>query len=75
MFLRHQLYFPGEVKLFFFDMPTERWFQCRVMSHAPLTTKWVEVVPPSPSSFTRWAGIGSRDISGAGKDAIRRCFD
>lgn len=52
-------------KLFFYDQNSDQWFQW--------TGAWQEVDSPEvPTGI--WTGIGSRDLSDSGKEAIRAVF-
>jgi len=54
------------------DKP-ECYVFCQITNqwHAYVDSQWVVIdAPPSPSGV--WAGIGSRDLTKAGKDAIRK---
>lgn len=49
-----------------FDQITEKWFVWK--------GDWVEIETP-PQPFGIWAGIGSRKLTTAGKNAIRKLMD
>jgi len=50
---------------YFFDQSAKTWLQWR--------GRWIPIrQPPTPSG--RWTGIGSRELSAAGADAIRGLF-
>lgn len=60
-------YYSSQVNLYFYDMNTERWLKWN-------NAKWEPCIPPLPNTFARCAGIGSRDLTDEGTDAIKMLF-
>ena len=59
-----------KLAMFLFDMNQSAWFEWKLEAAC-----WVPIeAPPRPSSFARWSGVGSRELTKSGEDAIKRLF-
>lgn len=58
------------IPLYVFDQITEAWYQCYV-DKTSLTWESIHSPPPPTGSY---AGIGSRDLTPAGRQAIRHVY-
>ena len=60
------------IPLYFFSQTDKAWFRCKQGEDSSVQWVKMETKPPPPAG--RYAGIGSREIDFAGKQAIRNLF-
>lgn len=63
----------GSFNLYFFDQTSNEWHQCEVSSLSPRCYRWNRTKnPPTPGGV--YTGIGSRDLTDSGRQAIENLY-